>query len=89
MSVLDKIKHGFDKAREEVTELAETTVIKHDIGKLNDRKEVLFTEIGRTVYSLCQQGRAMSEVEAQCREIHALEEEVKHKSEEIARINAA
>jgi hypothetical protein len=89
MSLMDKMKHGMDKARGEVSDLAATTKIRHDIGNLNDRKSALFTEIGRQVYALCQQGPAVSEVEAQCHEITTLDEQIKQKSDEIARINAA
>lgn len=89
MSLMDKMKHGMDKARGEVSDLAATTKIRHDIGNLNDRKSALFTEIGRQVYALCQQGHAVSEVEAQCHEITTLDEQIKQKSDEIARINAA
>jgi hypothetical protein len=89
MSLMDKVKHGVDKARGEVSDLAATTKIRHDIGNLNDRKLALFTEIGRQVYVLSQQGHGVSEVEAQCHEITALDEQIKQKTEEIARINAA
>ncbi len=89
MSLVDKVKHGMDKAKGEVSDLAATTKIRYDIGNLNDRKAALFTEIGKQMYTLCQQGHAVSEVEAQCREITALDEQIKQKSDEIARINAA
>jgi hypothetical protein len=89
MSLMDKVKHGVDKARGEVSDLAATTKIRHDIGNLNDRKLALFTEIGHQVYALCQQGHPVSEVEAQCKEIADLDEQIKQKSDEIARINAA
>ena len=89
MSLMDKVKHGMDKARGEVIDLAATTKIRHEISNLNDRKAALFGEIGQKVYALCQQGHAVSEVEAQCREITALDEQIKQKSDEIAHINAA
>jgi transposase len=89
MSFMDKVKQGMDKAKGEVSDLAATTKIRHDISNLNDRKSALFSEIGRQVYALSQQGHAVSEVEAQCREIAALDQQIKEKSDEIARINAA
>jgi hypothetical protein len=89
MSFMDKVKQGMEKAKGEVSDLAATTKIRHDISSLNDRKSVLFGEIGRQVYALCQQGHPVSEVEAQCKEITALDEQIKQKSDEIARINAA
>jgi hypothetical protein len=89
MSLMDKVKHGVDKARGEVSDLAATTKIRHDISNLNDRKAALFGEIGQKVYVLCQQGHAISEVDAECREITALDEQIKQKGDEIAKINAA
>ena len=89
MSLMDRVKQGVTKARGEVSDLAATTKIRHDISNLNDRKSALFAEIGRQVYALCQQGHPVSEVEAQCKEITALDEQIKQKSDEIARINAA
>jgi hypothetical protein len=87
MSLLDKVKQGFDKAKEGVSDLAETTRIKHEIGKLNDRKTVLFGEIGRQIYALHGQGRVIAEVESQCGEILTLDENIKQKGQEIAHIN--
>ena len=89
MNLLDKVKHGFDVAKEEVSDLAETTIIKHDISKLHDRKTVLLGEIGRQVYALYVGGHGVNEVDVQCREVQTIDEEIKNKSEEIARINAA
>lgn len=88
MSFIDKVKQGMDKAKGEVSDLAATTKIRLDISNLNDRKSKLFTEIGRQVYALSQQGHAVSEVEAQCRELVTLDEQIKQKGDEIARINA-
>jgi ArsR family metal-binding transcriptional regulator len=89
MSLIDKVKQNFDKAKDGVSELAETAKVKHEISKLNDRKATLLGEIGHQVYTLYGQGRIVAEVEAQCREVQGIEEEIKHKGEEIARINAA
>jgi hypothetical protein len=89
MSFVDKVKQGMEKAKGEVSDLAATTKIRHDISTLTDRKSVLFAEIGRQVYALSQQGHPVAEVEAQCREITELDLQIKQKSDEIARINAA
>ncbi len=87
MSFMDKVKSGLDKAREGVSDLAETTRIKYEISNLTSHKNELFGEIGRQVYALHAQGRPVVEVEAQCKEIDGLEQEIKKKGEEIARIN--
>lgn len=89
MSFMDKVKQGVEKARGEVSDLAATTKIRLDISNLNDRKSALFGEIGRQVYALSQQGHTVSEVDGQCREITSLDQQIKDKSEEIARINVA
>jgi hypothetical protein len=89
MTFMDKVKQGVEKAKGEVSDLAATTKIRHDISNLNDRKAALFSEIGRQVYALSQQGHTVSEVEGQCHEITALDQQIKEKSDEIARINAA
>ena len=89
MSLIDKVKQNFDKAKDGVSELAETAKVKHEISKLNDRKAALIGEIGHQIYALFGQGHIVVEVEAQCREVQGIDEEIKHKGEEIARINAA
>ena len=89
MSLMDKVKENFDKAKDGVSEFAETAKVKHEISKLNDRKAALIGAIGRQVYSFYGQGHVVAEVEAQCREVQTIDEEIKHKGEEIARINAA
>lgn len=87
MSFLDKVKSGFDKAKEGVSDFAQTTQIKFEISKLTDRKKDLFIEIGKHVYALRCDGQSVPEVEAQCAEIDALEQEIKKKGEEIVRLN--
>ena len=87
MSFIDKVKTGFDKAKDGISDFAETTRLKHEVSKLNDRKTELFGEIGRQVYALRAQGREVTEVAAQCMEIDDIERDIKRKGEEIARIN--
>ena len=88
MSFMDKVKSGFDKAKEGITYLAETTKIKLEINKLEGRKSELLGEIGKQVYGLHKEGRAIADVEAQGTEIDGLEQQVKAKADEIARINS-
>lgn len=87
MSFMDKVKSGFDKAKEGVSDFAETTKIKHEISKLGDRKNELFAEIGQKVYALHTAGQGVPAVEAQCAEIDAIEVDIKKKGDEIVRIN--
>lgn len=86
MSLLDKFMGGVEKAKEEVSDFAETTRLKREIAKLNDRKGEILSEIGREVYALHGQGRAVTEVEARCKEVQDVDAEIKKKAEEITRI---
>jgi hypothetical protein len=87
MSFMDKVKDGFDKAREGINDLAETTRLRHEIGKLTDQKTELFTEIGRQAYSMRAQGRAVPDVESQCKAIDGIEQQIKDKNAEIVKVN--
>jgi hypothetical protein len=87
MSFLDRVKTGFDKAKEGVSDFAETAKIKHEISQLNDRKTELLKQIGQQVYVLFGEGHATPGVEAMCQEIAGLDKDIKQKGEDIARIN--
>ncbi len=87
MGLMDKFMGGMEKAKDEVADFAETTRLKRDIGKLNERKAELFERIGRDVYALHGQGRTVPEVEAQCRDVLGVDAEIKAKAEEMTRIN--
>lgn len=88
MAFMDKMKERFDQAKEGVSDFAATTKIKHEISNLNDRKAVLLSEIGRQVYALYGHVQVPEEVEAQCREIQGIEEQIKGKAAQIANISA-
>jgi predicted nucleic acid-binding Zn-ribbon protein len=87
MSFLDKVKNEFDKAKEGVSDFAETARIRHEINVLNDRKAALLTQIGQQVYALFGAGHATPEVEALCQDVAGLDKDIKQKGEEIARVN--
>ncbi len=86
MGLMDKFMGGVEKAKEEVADFAETARLKREIGKLNERKAELFEQIGREVYALHGQGRAIAEVEARCREVQEIDAETGKKAGEITRI---
>jgi hypothetical protein len=88
MSFMDKLKSGFEKAQHEINDFAETTKIRMEISKLQSRKTELFGQIGQTVYGLHAKGLAPSDVQASCKEIDGLEEQIKAKQEQIAQLNA-
>jgi predicted nucleic acid-binding Zn-ribbon protein len=87
MSFLDKVKSEFDKAKEGVSDFAETAKIRHEISLLNDRKADLLKQIGQHVYTLAGEGHATPEVEALCQQVAALDKDIKQKGEDIARVN--
>jgi predicted nucleic acid-binding Zn-ribbon protein len=87
MSFLDKVKSEFDKAKEGVSDFAETAKIRHEISLLNDRKADLLKQIGQQVYTLSAEGHATPEVEALCQQVAALDKDIKQKGEDIARVN--
>jgi uncharacterized small protein (DUF1192 family) len=89
MSFFDKLKSGIDMAVEGVSDFAETTKLKLEVNKLNDRKTALFAEMGKQAYALRASGRGIAELEAQAKEVDTLEQEIARVSDEIARIGAA
>lgn len=88
MAFMDKVKEQLDRAKEGVSDFAATTKLKHEISTLNDQKTALLTDIGRKMYELHGQGQVIPEVQSQFEQIKAIEEQVKHKAEEIAHITA-
>jgi len=88
MSFMDKVKSGLDKAQHEINEFAETTKIKMEISKLQSRKTELFGQIGQQVYLLHAKSLAPAEVDAACKEVDGLEDQIKAKNEQIAKLSA-
>jgi len=86
MSLLDKVKKGVEKAREEASDLAQTTKIKMEVGKLQGRRTELLTEIGKQVYSISTQGRPVAEVDPQVQEIRKIDEEIARLQAEAERV---
>lgn len=86
MSLMDKFMGGVEKAKEGVSDFAETTRLKRDISALNEQKAERFLQIGKDAYALYGQGRTVPELEAHCKEIQGLDAEIKKKAEEITRI---
>jgi hypothetical protein len=89
MNFMDKVKESFDKAKDEVSEFAEATVLKHEISKLNDKRVSLLQDIGQEAYSMCRNGHGVLELAARCREVQDIDEQIQGKSDEIARLAAA
>lgn len=54
-------QRSFDKAKDEVSEFAEATVLKHEIIKLNDKRVSLLQDIGQEAYSMYRSGHGVAE----------------------------
>jgi len=89
MNFIDKVKESFDKAKDEVSEFAEATVLKHEISKLNDKRVSLLQDIGQEAYSMYRNGHGVPELAARCREVQDIDEQIQGKNDEIARLAAA
>ncbi len=87
MSFMDKVQTVLSKTKNGIRDFVETAKVKHEVRKLNDRKTALLSEIGRRVYALYGQPNAVAEVDAQCKEIKDIDEQITGKGNEIARIN--
>ena len=87
MGLMDKFMGGVERAKEEVADFTEMSRLKRDVSRLNEQKAELFGRIGRDIYALHSQGRAVAEVEAQCKEVQGLDAEIRAKAEEMTRIN--
>jgi len=87
VNFMDKVKDGFGKAKEGISDFAETTRLRHEVSKLVDRKTHLFTEIGQQVYTARATGDVAADVDSHIKEIEELDKEIAHLGQEIARIN--
>jgi hypothetical protein len=87
VSFLDKLKDGLDSAKENVSDFVETSRVKREIDRLENRKQEVFAGIGRRMYALFAEGRSVPEIEAECRELASLDTQIAEKGEEIKRIN--
>jgi hypothetical protein len=88
MSFFDKLKSGIDMAVEGVSDFAETTKLKLEVNKLNDRKTAVFAEMGKQAYALRASGRGIAELESQAKEVDSLEQEIARVSDVIAKVGA-
>ena len=89
MTLLQRLKEGMEKATEQATALAQTTRIKMEIGRLNDRKNSLLADMGRQVYLMYQQGQTFPGMETLCQRVRETEAEIQQKGVEMERIQAA
>ncbi len=86
MGLMDKIKSGLEKAKDEASDLAQTTRLRMEISGLNRRRTDLLHDIGERVIALHAAGKAPAELAAACDQVHAIEEQMKQKQSEIDRI---
>lgn len=79
-------KKGLEWAREEAGDLAATTKLKLEVREVYGRRDEAFNKLGRQVFAMHSEGRAMPEVKALCQEIAGLDKEVKRLEAEIERV---
>ena len=88
MSLMDNVKKGIQKAKEEAQELAQVTRLKAEISKLNGQRRDIFREIGEEVFALYQRSEPIPGFETKCDALAALSEEVSRKEHEIEELRA-
>jgi hypothetical protein len=87
MGLMDRIRSGLHRAREEATDLAQTTRIRVEIGSLNRRRSQVLETIGERILAMHAQGTAPAEIADLCGQVTALDQEIASKQSEIERIN--
>ncbi|MEZ4416776.1 MAG: hypothetical protein R3E10_13590 [Gemmatimonadota bacterium] len=88
MGLMDNVKKGIAKAKEEAQELAQVTKLKAEITRLNGQRRDLFREIGEEVYSLYQRSEPIPGFETKCDALAAISEEVARKEKDIEELRA-
>lgn len=88
MSLMDNVKKGIAKAKEEAQELAQVTRLKADIARLNGQRRDLFREMGEEVYALYQRSEPIPGFETKCDAVAAISEEVARKEREVEELRA-
>ncbi|MCA9739473.1 MAG: hypothetical protein R3E98_08500 [Gemmatimonadota bacterium] len=88
MSLMDNVKKGIAKAKEEAQELAQVTRLKADIARLNGQRRDLFREMGEEVFALYQRSEPIPGFETKCDAVAAISEEVARKEREVEELRA-
>lgn len=88
MGLMDNVKKGIAKAKEEAQELAQVTKLKAEITRLNGQRRDLFREIGEEVYALYQRSEPIPGFETKCDALAAISEEVARKEKDIEELRA-
>ncbi len=86
MGIMDNVKKGIQKAKDEATELAQVTKLKGEVSRLNSQKRDLFREMGEEVYALYQAHEPIPGFETKCDAAAAISEEIERKDEEIRQL---
>lgn len=83
MSAWDRIRELMTRAKAGAADVAQTANTKLDIRSLEGRRDHLFREIGRKVWTLRGEGRALPEFETLCEEIEQIERRIREKEQEL------
>ena len=83
MSAWDRVRDLVTRAKTGAADVAQAANIKLDIRNLEGRRDHLFREIGRKVWSLHGEGRTLPEFETLCEEIEQVERRIREKEQEL------
>jgi hypothetical protein len=83
MSAWNRVRELVTRAKAGAADVAQTANIKLDIRNLEGRRDHLFREIGRKVWTLHGEGRRIPEFETLCEEIAQIEQRVREKEREL------
>jgi uncharacterized protein Yka (UPF0111/DUF47 family) len=83
MSFRASLLRFFNRAREEATEVARTARIKLDIRQLEGRRDSLFRDIGRKVYTSRGEILPMTGLESFFDDISKVEKQIRVKKDEL------
>ncbi len=83
MGFMDSLRRILSRAKEEASDVAQVARIKLDIRSLEGRRDHLFREIGRQVYTMQGEGRGFAAFESACADVARIDEQIRAKEEEL------
>lgn len=83
MSAWNRIRELLTRAKAGAADVAQAANIKLDIRSLEGRRDHLFREIGRKVWTLHGEGHQIPEFETLCDEIEQVERRIREKEQEL------
>jgi len=83
MSLRERLRSMFNRAKEQATDMAQVARMKLDLRELEGRRDHLFREIGRNVYTRHREGRGYPEFERSFADVRTLEASIEKKRAEM------